>query len=351
VNKDGKFYQRFGSINQNIGYKLLNVIVTRAKYKVFVCTSIPEEIFLNYKELLAIDGNNKRAAFFAYLAYAKAVHEKNNDARQSVLDNLNEYSTNKLNINQYNDKLESPFEEEVYNALIENFDKSKLIPQLKYAGFRIDIVYESNIKGVPKIAIECDGASYHSSQEAYLNDIHRQKILEDCGFVFHRIWSTKWWRNPKGETNRLVEFIKEIENKHTINSHDKLNKKDDKHFDIINSLNDEINFDFRSNLIDRNIKLDADIINHTSNEKTELIRKDRGKSVNENSVLEIKYLSIDKKIKIKLTSNKSDKIKKSNGVQEIFIMSPLGAALIDKFVGDTVKIGGLDKYVEIINIL
>jgi transcription elongation GreA/GreB family factor len=130
-----------------------------------------------------------------------------------------------------------------------------------------------------------------------------------------------------------------------------LNKKDDKHFDIINSLNDEINFDFRSNLIDRNIKLDADIINHTSNEKTELIRKDRGKSVNENSVLEIKYLSIDKKIKIKLTSNKSDKIKKSNGVQEIFIMSPLGAALIDKFVGDTVKIGGLDKYVEIINIL
>jgi hypothetical protein len=62
--------------------------------------------------------------------------------------------------------LESPFEEEVYQSLAENLGTEKLIPQLQFAGFRIDIVYDPKIIGVPKIAIECDGAKYHSSQRS-----------------------------------------------------------------------------------------------------------------------------------------------------------------------------------------
>ena len=57
--------------------ELLNVIVTRAKYKIYVCTSIPESVFLDYQSYLVAEGsNNRRAVFFAYLAYAKAVSEK-----------------------------------------------------------------------------------------------------------------------------------------------------------------------------------------------------------------------------------------------------------------------------------
>ncbi len=37
---DGSFRQLFGPILQSNGYKLLNVIITRAKYKTFICTSI-----------------------------------------------------------------------------------------------------------------------------------------------------------------------------------------------------------------------------------------------------------------------------------------------------------------------
>ena len=78
INADGKFAQRFGPMNHAKGYKLLNVIITRAKYKLYVCTSIPEEAFLSYKDLLlAGGGNNRRGVFYAYLAYAKAVSERN----------------------------------------------------------------------------------------------------------------------------------------------------------------------------------------------------------------------------------------------------------------------------------
>lgn len=222
INKEGKFAQRFGSINHQKGYKLLNVIVTRAKYKVYICSSIPQEVFLNYKEHLIAEGaNNRRGAFYAYLAYAKAVSEQDHESRLSVLNTLAENSSKKTSIDNFNNELESPFEEEVYEALSEHFNEVNIIPQLQFAGFRIDLVYDTKKIGIPKIAIECDGAKYHSSQEAYLHDIHRQKILERHGFVFHRIWSTNWWQNPKKETQKLVNFIKSIENRNPSISDDK----------------------------------------------------------------------------------------------------------------------------------
>ena len=49
-NNEGRFIQRFGPLNHAKGYRLLNVIVTRAKYKVYVCTSIPETVILSYND-------------------------------------------------------------------------------------------------------------------------------------------------------------------------------------------------------------------------------------------------------------------------------------------------------------
>jgi hypothetical protein len=37
------------------------------------------------------------------------------------------------------------FEEEVYQSLADHFGTEKLIPQLQFAGFRIDIVYDPKI--------------------------------------------------------------------------------------------------------------------------------------------------------------------------------------------------------------
>ncbi|MBL4746075.1 MAG: DUF559 domain-containing protein [Flavobacteriaceae bacterium] len=222
VNIDGKFAHRFGSINHQKGYKLLNVIITRAKYKIYVCSSIPEEVILNYKEYLSVEGsNNRRAVFFAYLAYCKAVTENDTAQRIAILNTLSDNTTKTPTLGVLNEALESPFEEVVYEALIAHFDKTNIIPQLQFAGFRIDLVYDPKITGLPKIAIECDGAAHHSSEEAYLYDIHRKKILEGHGFVFHRIWSTNWWRNPEKETKKLVEFIENIANSQQLLFEDK----------------------------------------------------------------------------------------------------------------------------------
>lgn len=211
--KDGKFAQRFGPINHSKGYKLLNVIVTRAKYKVYCCTSIPEQVFLGYKEHLAAEGaNNKRAVLYAYLAYCKATSGSDDASRQAVLAALAENASAMAALGPGDaEKHAAPFEAEVYRGLAAHLGADKLTPHLQFAGFKIDVAYDPQTRGVPKVAIECDGAKHHSCREAYLYDLHRKKMLENYGFVFHRVWSTNWWRNPGREAARLADFIRSVE--------------------------------------------------------------------------------------------------------------------------------------------
>lgn len=345
INSDGKFAQRFGPINHSKGYKLLNVIITRAKHKIYVCCSIPEQVFLNFKEHLITEGaNNRRAVFFAYLAYAKAVSDHDSELRQSVLNTLTENSTESTQIDSFNKELESPFEEEVFHALSLNFNEKNLIPQVQFAGFRIDIVYDSKIEGLPKIAIECDGAAYHSSREAYLYDYHRQKILEKHGFVFHRIWSTNWWRNPKRETDKLVDFIKGVES-----------KKPDLKFEKINySLAFSENFSgIKTNHIQIKSESDSEFLEKPK--KRILSQKSQTRLfeniVESKSKVKVRYVNSGKDLFVQLTDTSSNKLKASNGIQKIYNKSPLAVSIIGKSVGETVKVGQLDNYVEILEIV
>jgi REase_MTES_1575/Protein of unknown function (DUF4011)/AAA domain len=60
------------------------------------------------------------------------------------------------------------------------------------------------LRGRRVLAIECDGASYHSSPTARDRDRLRQEQLERLGWRFLRIWSTDWFRNRGAEISRAV---------------------------------------------------------------------------------------------------------------------------------------------------
>jgi superfamily I DNA and/or RNA helicase/transcription elongation GreA/GreB family factor/very-short-patch-repair endonuclease len=345
IGKDRKFAQRFGPINHSKGYKLLNVIITRAKFKVYCCSSIPEQVFMNYKEYLTIEGsNNKRAVLYAYLAYCKAVSESNNDLRLSVLTTLAENTTKSASFDSFKGgDLESPFEEEVYQSLADHLGTEKLIPQLQFAGFRIDIVYDPKVVGVPKVAIECDGAKYHSSREAYLYDRHRQKILENHGFVFHRIWSTNWWRNSNRETTKLVDFIKQIESTTYTNYKD--------HSNTALAFTDDI--EVIEDYVSQTSFIDVEKDNKTIQaiEKVAPVQtRIFTDEVKLNSKVLVKYVNNGKDISIHIVSTENNKDEKSDGIQKIYYKSPLAYSLLGHTVGDIVKIGNLDNFVEILKV-
>ncbi len=61
------------------------------------------------------------------------------------------------------------------------------------------------------LAVECDGASYHSSRCARDRDLLRQAKLEDDGWKFHRIWSQSWFYERETEIQKLKQAIEEAQ--------------------------------------------------------------------------------------------------------------------------------------------
>ena len=341
VSKDRKFTQKFGPINHSKGYKLLNVIITRAKYKVYTCTSIPEDVFMNYREYLELEGsNNKRAVFYAYLAYSKSISERDYNLRTSILTTLAENTSKSASYDSFRgNNLESPFEEEVYQCLVDHFGSEYVIPQLQYAGFRIDLVYDSNKDGIPKIAIECDGAKFHSSHEAYLHDRYRQKILEQSGFVFHRIWSTNWWRNPNKETRKLIEFIQKIS---------ETKPKDYSEFtDLQKAFTDDVFINVPQKNESFNSKEELENLKSIDLDTSTISNKNVVKS--DSNVL-VKYLNLNKEIEVHLVKTENNLNDPKVFFKKIYFRSALAIALIGREVGDIIKIGNLDNYVEILEI-
>ncbi|KRA02098.1 DUF3320 domain-containing protein [Achromobacter sp. Root565] len=102
---------------------------------------------------------------------------------------------------------DSPFEDQVMRALQER--GYSVEPQVGTAGYFIDLaVRDPELPGRYLLAIECDGAAYHSAKSARDRDRLRQGVLEGLGWRFHRIWSTDWFRNAGHETDRVIDAIK-----------------------------------------------------------------------------------------------------------------------------------------------
>ena len=62
--------------------------------------------------------------------------------------------------------------------------------QVGCSNFRIDLGIKRHDTSDYVLAVECDGASYHSSKNARDRDRLRQQILENMGWKFYRKWST-----------------------------------------------------------------------------------------------------------------------------------------------------------------
>ncbi|MBL0048917.1 MAG: hypothetical protein IPP32_12570 [Bacteroidetes bacterium] len=314
---DGSFRQLFGPIVQRNGYKLLNVIITRAKYKIYVCTSIPKDNYNLYSSLLKEMQNNGRAIFYSYLAYAKAVSENNKETKESILNQLYENCESKsYELDHSVMGSESPFEDEVYYRLAEKIGQNRLQQQFKIGGFRIDLIVKSKITGKPVIAIECDGAKYHSSNEAYAWDMFRQARLEEQGFTFYRIWSTNWWYSAEKEIKNLMEFISKFDT--------------DEKIDL-------------SETIDESLKMEP-IVPIT-------LRPEEKRKVDINSIVTVKNPE-GNLIKVKFSRTQSNQNIKpdNNGLITVYEKSPIALAIMNRTEGEACQLGMLELYYEIMKV-
>lgn len=77
--------------------------------------------------------------------------------------------------------------------------------QVGVGSYRIDFAIKHPTKSDHYVlAVEADGASYHSGHTARERDRLRQSLLEQRGWIFQRIWSTDWFNNPDAEVERIL---------------------------------------------------------------------------------------------------------------------------------------------------
>lgn len=173
----GRPSMSFGPVNGEGGERRLNVLFTRARIR---C-----EVFASFEpgdmDVSRAAGDGPRV-LKRFLEYAKTGQ-------------MEEHVSSGL-------EADTPFEEDVADV-IRSLD-FLADPQVGSAGFRIDIgVRHPDRPGTYVLAVECDGAAYHSALWARERDRLRQDVLEHLGWRFHRIWSTDWFYNRRAEIERL----------------------------------------------------------------------------------------------------------------------------------------------------
>jgi very-short-patch-repair endonuclease len=173
----GYIAMNFGPLSSEGGERRLNVLISRAKRRCVVFASLRADDI----DLARVTGRGV-CCFKAFLQFAE---------------------TGRLAIAERSARDEdSPFEETVRRA-VESLGY-EVHPQVGVAGFFVDLgVLDPAKRGRYLLGIECDGAAYHSSRSARDRDRLRQAVLEDHGWIIHRIWSTDWFQRP-GEQLRKV---------------------------------------------------------------------------------------------------------------------------------------------------
>ena len=176
---NGNLPYRFGPILQEGGERRLNVAVTRARLRLTLVSSF------SHRDMDPSRSSAKGVDLLRqYLEYAASGGE---NLGSDVLD---------VPLN--------PFELSIKDGL----DRRGIpvTPQYGVSGYRIDFACaHPDEPGRMILAIEADGASYHSAHTTRDRDRLRQQVLESKGWRFHRIWSTAWFRDREAELDKAEE--------------------------------------------------------------------------------------------------------------------------------------------------
>lgn len=178
--KDGRLTQSFGPINADGGERRLNVLISRARERCEVFSSISAE---------DIDVSSRKPGTVALREFLQYAEKGYFDVPL-----------------QTERTFDSDFEESV--ATFISTRGFTVHPQVGMAGFFIDLgIIDPANSSRYILGVECDGATYHSSRSARDRDRIRQEILESRGWSIYRIWSTDWFHRRAQEEGKLTDAL------------------------------------------------------------------------------------------------------------------------------------------------
>jgi hypothetical protein len=177
----GKVAMNFGPLNRDGGWRRLNVLVTRARQRCVLFSSIhADQINLSTTRARGV------AALKAYLQLAEqgadvAVIQPGDAQHVSIGETLSQ----KLRAHGYDVHANVGTVGSFVNLAVVDPDRPS-----RYL-----------------LGVESDGDVYASAPTARDRDRLRQQVLEDLGWQTHRVWSLDWYHRPEITLQRLLERL------------------------------------------------------------------------------------------------------------------------------------------------
>jgi len=183
--KEGKIFMNFGPLNREGGWRRLNVAVSRARYDMFVFSSLqPDQINLSKT------GARGVAALKAFLEYAKQGYIPDSSPAQ---------------------------EAKQYSGIVDSLCKSlrdagyETQCSVGHSEYRIDIgVVDPGNPHSYLLGILLDGASYGMAKTTRDREIAQISVLNGLGWTTHRIWTMDWWDNSQKEISNLLQRLEKL---------------------------------------------------------------------------------------------------------------------------------------------
>ena len=184
--EEGKMTMNFGPLNNEGGWRRLNVAVTRARKEMLVISSFePEDIDLNRTKA---EGVKSLKGFLEYARNYRILPPVNrNIVRES---------------NSIITTLQNELEEKGYSSQI-NIGNSE---------FKIDIgILNPKNNNQFILGILIDGENYYNSKTSIDRNIIQPSMLKSLGWNIENIWSIDWYENKKQEIQKIINKLKKLE--------------------------------------------------------------------------------------------------------------------------------------------
>lgn len=182
----GKVFNRFGPLAGEGGWRRLNVMVSRARKRVEVFSSIrPSDIKAGEDKSRGVN------AFRDYLEFAESGAISSLEPKARIEDETTEF-------------------EESIIRLVEDYGL-KCKRRVGVAGFFVDIgVVSPYCDDTFLLGIVTDGDTYRSAKSARDRDRLRDEVISSRNWKLHRVWSADWFLNQQNEERRLIDRLDEV---------------------------------------------------------------------------------------------------------------------------------------------
>lgn len=181
--KDGNVGMNFGPLNQDGGWRRLNVAISRAREEMLIFSTLtPEKIDLSKTDAPGVEGLKGFLEFAmlgneALYAGAKSVSKKKDNVARSIADKLKADGIN-VGINV------GTSEYRVDIGIVDPDDENKYI-----------------------LGILLDGENYMRSKTANDRNVLQPSVLKGLGWNLHRVWTLDWFDTPEREYRKILEAL------------------------------------------------------------------------------------------------------------------------------------------------